>query len=71
MSQRVQEVFPPLETVTKPLLTTSEYCWYTNFAKQTAWLHACKENGPIRPVRVGSRLGWPTKAVKELVGVAA
>lgn len=71
MPQRVQEVFPPLEAVTKPLLTTSEYCHYTNFAKQTAWLHACKENGPIRPVRVGSRLGWPTKAVKELVGVAA
>ena len=61
--------FPPLEAVTKPILTTREYCHYTNFAEQTAWLHSCKETGPVRPIRIGRRLGWPTKAVKELCGV--
>lgn len=69
MAQRTQ--FPPLEEVTKPMLTTAEYCHYSNFAKQTVWLHACKENGPVRAVRIGGRLGWPTKAVKQLLGVAA
>ncbi|WP_027996229.1 hypothetical protein [Simplicispira psychrophila] len=62
--------FPPLETVFKPVLTTREYCYYSNFAEQTAWLHACKETGPVRPIRIGRRLGWPTKAVKQLCGVA-
>jgi hypothetical protein len=63
--------FPPLELVTKPNLTTKEFCFYTNLAEQTAWLYACKESGPVRPIRIGRRLNWPTKAVKELCGVAA
>ena len=70
-AQAVRAEFPPLELVTKPVLTTREYCYYSNFAEQTAWLHACKETGPVRPIRIGRRLGWPTKAVKELCGVPA
>lgn len=62
--------FPPLELVTKPVLTTKEYCYYSNFSEQTAWIHACKETGPVRPIRIGRRLGWPTQAVKQLCGVA-
>lgn len=62
--------FPPLESVTKPNLTTKELCHYGNIAEQTAWLWACKESGPIRPIRIGRRLNWPTKAVKQLCGVA-
>ena len=62
--------FPPLEQVTKPNLTTKELCHYANIAEQTAWVWACKESGPVRPVRIGRRLGWPTKAVKQLCGVA-
>lgn len=68
MAQKTE--FPPLEQVTKPVLTTSEFCFYTNLAKQTAWLWACKEHGKVRPVRIGGRLGWPTRATKELLGVA-
>ncbi len=63
--------FPPLETVTKPNLTTKEFCFYTNLAEQTAWLYACKESGPVRPIRIGRRLNWPTKSVKQLCGVEA
>ena len=63
--------FPPLESVTKPTLTTKEFCFYTNLAEQTAWVWACKESGPVRPIRIGRRLGWPTAAVKKLCGVAA
>ena len=64
--------FPPLEQQSKPLLTTKEYCYYLNFAEQTAWIHACKQTGPVRPVKVGRKLGWPTAAVKALcLGVPA
>ena len=62
--------FPPLEQVTKPNLTTTELCHYFNIAEQTAWAWACKESGPVRPIRIGRRLNWPTKAVKQLCGVA-
>lgn len=65
--------FPPLELVTKPTLTTAEYAYYTGIAPQTARIHACKEAGPLRPIRVpgSSLLRWPTAATKKLVGVPA
>lgn len=63
--------FPPLESVTRPNLTTQELCHYANIRPQTAWVWACKESGPVRPIRIGRRLGWPTKDVQRLCGVAA
>ena len=62
--------YQPLELVTRPVLTTKELCYYANIAEQTAWVWACKESGPVRPIRIGRRLGWPTAAVKKLCGVA-
>ena len=61
--------YQPLELVTRPVLTTKELCHYANIREQTAWAWACKESGPVRPVRIGRRLGWPTAAVKKLCGV--
>lgn len=63
-------VYPPLEAVTKPTLTTAEYAYYLNIKSQTARVHACKENGPLRPRRVNGRLHWPTLETKQLLGVA-
>jgi predicted DNA-binding transcriptional regulator AlpA len=68
MTQRTQ--YPPLEEVVKPLLTTSEFCHYSNLARSTAWVWSCR-GGKVNPIRIGSRLGWPTAAVKELCGVPA
>jgi predicted DNA-binding transcriptional regulator AlpA len=70
MPKRVEQ-FPPLEEVTKPILTTNEFCFYTTLAKSPAWFWASSEKGKVRPVRIGGKLGWPTRAVKELCGVAA
>lgn len=65
--------FPPLEHVTKPALTTAEYAFYMGMTEQTARLHACKDRGPLRPIRIpgSSLLRWPTAATKRLLGVAA
>lgn len=63
--------YPPLEQVSKPLLTTKEYCHYLNLQEQTAWIHSCRQSGPVRPVKVGRLLGWPTAKVKEICGVPA
>lgn len=64
--------FPPLELVTKPVLTTAEIAYYTNQAEQTWRIHACRETYPegLKPVRIGGRLNWPTKGAKKLLGVA-
>jgi hypothetical protein len=62
--------YPPLESVTKPTLTTAEYAHYINIKPQTARVHACKECGPLRPRRVGGRLHWSTAETKSLLGVA-
>ena len=70
-SAALEPKFQPLELVTRPVLTTKELCHYANIAEQTAWVWACKESGPVRPIRIGRRLGWPTTAVKKLCGVAA
>jgi len=63
--------FPPLETVTKPNLTTAEYAYYTNLQPQTCRVHACMETGPVRPLRIFGRLHWPTADTKRVLGVAA
>jgi hypothetical protein len=63
--------FPPIDTVTKPNLTTAEYAYYSNIAEQTARVYACYDKGPIRPIRINGRLNWPTALVKSLLGVTA
>jgi hypothetical protein len=67
MAQAVN--FPPLEQVTKPNLTTAEAAFYTGLRPQTLRLHACKQTGPLRPIRFCNRLHWPRAAVAALVGV--
>lgn len=62
--------YPPLEQVTKPNLTTAELAFYLNRRPQTLRVWACLENGPIRPLRIGGLLAWPTAQAKALAGVA-
>lgn len=64
--------FPPLETVTKPNLTTRELAFYSNMAEQTWRVKACYDTAPegLRPLRVCGKLAWPTAGVKKLLGVA-
>ena len=63
-------VFPPLEEVTKPILTTAEAAHYLNRAEQTLREWSAHQMGPLEPVHVFKKLGWKTRLVKALVGVA-
>lgn len=71
METKTSTQFPPLESVTKPNLTTAEIAYYANQAQQTWRIHACRETYPegLRPIRIGGRLNWPTKGAKKLLGV--
>lgn len=72
-TQQFNPPYPPLERVTKPTLSTAEYSYYTGIQPQTARIHACKESGPLRPIRVpgSSLLRWSTAKTKILVGLTA
>lgn len=49
-------------------LPTAEAAFHLNRAQQTLRIWACRENGPIRPVRVNSRLAWRVADIKQLLG---
>lgn len=58
--------FPPLEHVTRPLLTTEEAAFYLNRKSQTLRCWAmCGD--PIAPVRINSRFGWKVSDIKSLL----
>lgn len=61
---------PALETVTRPTVETEAAAYYLNRRPQTLREWACRESGPIRPLRVNGRLAWPVAAIKQVLGVA-
>ena len=62
--------FPPLEQETRPTVSTDAAAHYLHLAPQTLRIYACKETGPIRPLRINGRLHWETKKIRALLGVA-
>lgn len=61
--------YPTLESVTSPTVTTPQAAYYLNRAPQTIRIWACRENGPIRPVRVHGRLAWKVSDIRRILGV--
>ena len=68
----VQQQFTPLELENRPTVDTAAYAHYMHIAQQTARIHACKELGPIRPIRIpgSSKLHWPTAEIRRVLGLA-
>ncbi|MBK6470367.1 MAG: DNA-binding protein [Betaproteobacteria bacterium] len=60
----------PLDQETRSVLPTAEAAAHLNRADQTLRIWACKENGPIRPIRVNGRLAWPVAKLRRILGVA-
>ena len=60
-------LFPPLETVTRPTVPTDAAAYYLNRQPQTMRAWACFENGPIRPIRINGRLAWSVARIRELL----
>ncbi len=66
------QLFTPLELETRPTVSTAAYAHYMHIAQQTARIHACKESGPIRPIRVPgtAKLHWPVAEIRRVLRVA-
>lgn len=63
----VHNLFPLLETVTRPTVPTDAAAYYLNRAPQTLRKWACLENGPIRPIRIHGRLAWSVPELQSLL----
>jgi len=65
--------FTPIELETRPTVDTAAYAHYMHIAPQTARIHACKESGPIRPIRIPgtAKLHWPVAEIKRVLGLQA
>lgn len=65
-----QKRYPPLQDVSRTHIATDEAAHYLNRAPQTLRMWACFETGPIQPIRVCGRLGWPVAGIRHLLGLA-
>ena len=60
----------PLALEKRAALPTAEAAAHLSRAQQTLRIWACREDGPVRPIRVNGRLMWPVAQLRELLGVA-
>lgn len=60
----------PLALETRSHVNTEEAAAHLLRRPQTLRGWAMRENGPIRPIRVGVRLMWPVSAIRDVLGVA-
>lgn len=59
----------PLDQETRSAIPTAEAARHLLRAEQTLRLWACREDGPVRPMRVNGRLAWPVAEIKRALGV--
>ena len=62
--------FTPLELETRPAVPTEQAAHYLSRKPQTLRAWACREDGPLRALRVHGRLLWPVAEIRKLLGVS-
>ncbi len=62
--------FTPLELENRPTVPTEQAAHYLSRRPQTLRAWACREDGPVRPLRIHGRLAWPTEEIRKLLGVS-
>ena len=62
--------FVALTAETRAAVDTATAAYHLNRQPQTLRGWACKEDGPLRPVRVHGRLAWPVAELRRVLGVA-
>ncbi len=61
--------FPSLDQETRSHIGTDAAAFYLNRRPQTLRCWACLEDGPVRPIRINGRLGWPVSEIRKILGV--
>jgi hypothetical protein len=62
---------PPtcLDRETRAAIPTAEAAAHLGRAPQTLRLWACRQDGPLRPIRIHGRLAWRVADLQRLLGV--
>ena len=60
-----------LERELRSSVDTQTAAFHLNRAQQTLRIWACRESGPIRPMRISGRLAWKTDDLRCLLGMPA
>lgn len=63
--------YPAIEQITATAVPTPQAAFYLNRSNCTLRTWACKENGPLRPLKISGRLAWPVSEIRRLLGVSA
>ena len=63
-------VFAPLDHETRAAVDTATAAYHLSRRPQTLRGWACKEDGPLRPVRVHGRLAWPVTELRRVLSGA-
>lgn len=61
--------FVALDQETRTAVDTDCAAFHLNRAPQTMRIWACKENGPLRPLRINGRLAWPVAELRRVLGI--
>lgn len=61
--------FLPLDRETRAAVDTETAAFHLSREPQTLRVWACKENGPIRPLRINGRLAWRVDDLRRVLGV--
>lgn len=71
MNTLSEQRFTPLELETRPTVDTATAAHHLLNAPQTLRIWACKETGPIRPIRLpgSAKLHWSTAELRRLLNV--
>jgi hypothetical protein len=62
--------FLPLELEPRAAVETACAAFHLTRQQQTLRGWACREDGPLRPLRINGRLAWKTEDLRRLLGVA-
>lgn len=61
--------FVALASETRAAVDTATAAYHLNRRPQTLRGWACREDGPLRPLRVNGRLAWPVAELRRVLGV--
>ena len=63
--------FISLDREARAAVETACAAYHLTRQQQTLRGWACREDGPLRPMRINGRLAWKTDDLRRLLGVAA
>lgn len=67
----MQKKFRSLAEEDRQVVPTDCAAHHLNRSEQTLRIWACRQNGPLQPIRINGRLAWRTADIRKLLGLMA